>query len=61
VPGIATIELLLIALALMAAIAVTVVAVYEWTGLPRHWHARWWNTALAAVLWGTWFYIVARI
>ena len=46
---------------LMATVAVTVVAVYEWTGLPRHWYARGWNTALAAALWGIWLYIVASM
>ena len=45
----------------MAAVAVTVVAAYEWTGLPRHWHARGWTTGLAAVLWGIWLYILASI
>ena len=48
-------------LVIVAAVAVTVVALYEWTGLPRHWHARGWNTALAAVLWGIWLYIIASM
>jgi hypothetical protein len=38
------------------ATAATLVAAYEWTGLPRHWRMRAWNSGLAVTLWLMWFY-----
>jgi hypothetical protein len=38
------------------ATAATLVAAYEWTGLPRHWQMRVWNSGLAITLWLMWFY-----
>jgi hypothetical protein len=48
--------MLLNGLALTIAAALTVVATYEWTGLPRHWRKRMWNGALAIALWLTWLH-----
>jgi hypothetical protein len=48
--------MLLNGLALTSAAALTVVAAYEWTGLPRHWRMRVWNSALAIALWLTWLH-----
>jgi hypothetical protein len=38
------------------ATAATLVAAYEWTGLPRHWQMRVWNSGLAIMLWLMWLY-----
>ena len=34
-----------------------VIATYQWSGLARYWNARWWTTAIAALLWLTWIFI----
>jgi hypothetical protein len=43
-------------LVLALAVLVSVVAVYQWTGLARYWSARKWTTALAVLLWLAWFF-----
>jgi hypothetical protein len=49
-------SVLVSALVLLGAVLVTILAAYEWTGLPRHWYMRTWNTALAAMLWLMWLH-----
>jgi hypothetical protein len=44
-------------LELALAVAVSVIAAYQWTGLARYWFARTWTTAFAATLWLAWLYI----
>jgi hypothetical protein len=43
-------------LVLTGAATATLVAAYEWTGLPRHWQMRVWNSALAVMLWLMWLH-----